>query len=177
MRDNARPPIELATDRSGALIYKVGIAPDALPPVRSGDLADGWDAARRAAAASSWGEPRMFRFRPADDEPVDLDLNDDDAACWAQAIDAAWGLQTAYGLSLCLRLLGLVALLSDSPMLRALCPLSRAGMTLDPTLVRAAATVPLSTSGHLDERQVRAHLARAVPSLPPDTTIPSGVKR
>ena len=157
-------------DRSGALIYQVGISPDALPPVRTGDLAEGWDAARRAAAASRWGEPRMFRFRPNDNEPVDLALNDDDAACWAEAIDAAWGLQTAYGLSLCLRLLGLVALLADSPMLRALCPRSRAGMTLDPALIRAAASIPLSTRGHLDELQVRAHLERAVPSLTTDTT-------
>ncbi len=174
MRDNARPQIELATDRTGALIYQVGMSPDALPPVRTGDLAEGWDAARRAAASSRWGEPRMFRFRPVDNDPVDLALNDDDAACWAEAIDAAWSLQTAYGLSLCLRLLGLVALLSDSPMLRALCPLSRAGMTLDPALVRAAASVPLSTRGHLDELQVRAHLAHAMPSLITDTTSPSG---
>lgn len=174
MRDNARPPIELATDRSGALIYQVGMSPDALPPVRTGDLAEGWDAARRAAAASRWGEPRMFRFRPADNEPVDLALNDDDAACWAEAIDAAWGLQTAYGLSLCLRLLGLVALLSDSPMLRALCPFSRADMTLDPALVRAAASIPLSTRGHLDEVRVCAHLARSVPASITDTISPSG---
>ncbi len=162
-------------DRSGALIYQIGLSPDALPPVRTGDLAEGWDAARRAAAASRWGEPRMFRFRPQDDDPVDLALNDDDAACWAQAIDAAWGLQTAYGLSLCLRLLGLVALLSASPMLRALCPLSRAGMTLDPALVRAAASIPLSTRGDLDESRVRAHLARAVPWLTSDTNSLSGV--
>ena len=174
MRERAHPPIELATDRTGALIYRVGMSPDALPPVRTGDLAEGWDAARRAAAASRWGEPRMFRFRPDGNDPVDLALNDDDAACWAEAIDAAWGLQTAYGLSLCLRLLGLVALLSDSPMLRALCPLSRAGMTLDPALVRAAASIPLSTRGHLDERRVRAHLAHAVPSLTTDTSTPSG---
>lgn len=175
MRENARPPIELATDRSGALIYQVGMSPDALPPVRTGDLAEGWDAARRAAAAARWGEPRMFRFRPDGDDPVDLALNDDDAACWAEAIDAAWGLQTAYGLSLCLRLLGLVALLSDSPTLRALCPLSRAGMTLNPALIRAAASIPLSTRGHLDEVQVRAHLAHALPSAIADTTSPSGV--
>lgn len=175
MRDNAQTPIELATDRSGALVYQVGMSPEALPPVRTGDLADGWDAARRAAAAARWGEPRMFRFRPHDDDPVDLALTDDDAACWAEAIDAAWGLQTAYGLSLCLRLLGLVALLSNCPMLRALCPLSRAGMTLDPALVRAAASIPLSTRGHLDEGEVRAHLAHVIPSLTTRATSPSGV--
>ena len=106
----------------------------------------------------------MFHFRPADDEPVDLALTDPDASCWTEAVDAVWGLHTPYGLSLCLRLLGLVALLARSPALRALCPLARNGAALDPALVRAAATVPLSVHGNLDERRIFTHLdATAAP--------------
>ena len=166
MRERSRPPVELVTDRHGIMNYHVRMPPDGLPPVRSGDLEESWDAARRAAADSVWGEPRLFRFRADGADPVDLALTDADAACWAEAIDAGWGLHTAYGLSLCLRLLGLVALLSDSAALRALCPLSRAGAALDPALIRAAATVPLSARGDLDESCVCAHLALAVPPRP-----------
>ena len=127
MRTQSKPPIEMGTDSSGTLVYQVRLAPDGLPPVRSGDLAESWAAARQAATSSAWGEPRFFRFRPDETDPLDLALTDDDASCWAEAVDAAWGLHTAYGLSMCLRLLGLVALLSESPVLRALCPLSRGG--------------------------------------------------
>ncbi|MDT7953139.1 MAG: hypothetical protein RQ966_16680 [Acetobacteraceae bacterium] len=137
---------------------------------------EGWRAARQAAAASSWGEARLFQFRPADAARLDLALNDNDAACWAEAVDRGWGLQTAYGLSLCLRLLGLVALLANSASLRALCPLSRAGVSLDPALMRAAATVSLSDRGHLDESQIRAHLAQAAPSPFPASMASSGVE-
>ena len=154
------------TDRHGILNYHVRLPPDDLPPVRSGDLEESWDAARRAAAQSMWGEPRLFRFRADGADPVDLALTDADAACWAEAIDATWGLQTAYGLSLCLRLLGLVALLTECATLRELCPVSRAGAALDPALIRAAATVPLSPRGDLDESCVRAHLALAAPPRP-----------
>lgn len=175
MREPSRPPIDVATDRSGALIYRVGVGAEALPAVRSGDLSEGWEAARQAAAAAMWGERRLFRFLPGDDAAVDLALTDEDAACWAEAVDCLWGLQTLYGLSICLRLLGLVSLLAASPWLRTLCPLSRGGATLDPALVRAAASVPLSTRGHLDEERVRAHLAQAAPQTLASAIIHSGV--
>ena len=175
MRERSRPPIDVATDRSGALIYCVGVSADALPAVRSSDLSEGWEAARQAAAAAMWGERRLFRFLPGEDTAVDLALTDDDAACWAEAVDCVWGLQTLYGLSICLRLLGMVSLLAGSPWLRTLCPLSRGGATLDPALVRAAATVPLSTRGHLDEERVRAHLAHAAPQTLASNTVYSGV--
>ena len=166
MRERSRPAVELATDRNGVLTYDVRLPPDGLPPVRSSDLEESWDAARRAAAQSQWGEPRRFRFRADGADPVDLALTDADAACWAAAIDGIWDLQTVYGLSLCLRLLGLIALLSESAALRALCPLSRAGASLDPALVRAAATIPLSAKGDLDERRLHAQLALTPLSVP-----------
>ena len=163
-------------DRGGALIYRVGLSPEALPAVRASDLGEGWDAARQAATAAMWGEPRMFRFLPGEEDAVDLALTDDDAACWAEAVDCIWGLQTAYGLSICLRLLGLVALLAASPSLRSLCPLSRGGAKLDPALVRAAASVPLSARGHLDEERIRAHLAHAAPYALPNIITHSGAE-
>ena len=177
MPERSRPPIDVAMDRSGALIYRVDVSPEALPAVRSSDLGEGWDAARQAAAAAMWGEPRLFRFLPGEADAVDLALTDDDAACWAEAIDCLWGLQTTYGLSICLRLLGLVALLAASPSLRLLCPLSRGGAAVDPALMRAAASVPLSVRGHLDEDRVRAHLAQAAPHRLPNNTFHSGVDR
>lgn len=176
MRKRSQPPIDVAMDRSGALVYWVDLPPEALPAVRASDLGEGWDAARLAAAAAMWGEPRIFCFLPGSDDAVDLALTDDDAACWAEAIDCVWGLQTPYGLSICLRLLGLVTLLAASPSLRSLCPMSRGGAKLDPALLRAAASVPLSTRGHLDEERVRAHLAQAAPHLLPTITTHSGAE-
>ena len=166
MRERARPPIETATDPNGTHIYRVESSPAGLPPVRSGDLADAWVTARQAAAAAVWGVPRFFRFRPNDGEPVDLALIDDDAACWAEALDRNWSLQSPYGLSLCLRLLGLVDLLAAAPWLRAFCPVSRAGASLDASLVRAVATLPLTTRGSLDEAVLRSRLLQpASPTL------------
>ena len=166
MRERTQPPIEAATDPNGTHIYRVGSSPAGLPPVRSGDLADAWVTARQAAAAAIWGVPRFFRFRPDDGEPVDLALIDDDAACWAEALDRNWSLQSVYGLSLCLRLLGLVDLLAVAPWVRAFCPVSRAGASLDASLVRAVATLPLTARGSLDEVVLRDRLLqRASPAL------------
>lgn len=167
MRERSRPLIDVATDQTGAAVYYVRRSPDGLPAVRSRDLAESWEAARRAASASAWGHPCRIRFEEDGADPVDLTLSDADACCWAAAVDAAWGLQTPYGLSLCLRLLGLVALLSESLALRAMCPLTPAGADLDPALVRVAASIPLSPRGGLDERRVREHLAGALPAIPP----------
>ena len=167
MRERSQPPIDVATDPTGTAVYYVRRSPNELPPVRSRDLAESWDVARQAASASAWGQPCRIRFQEDGAEPVDLTLADADACCWAAAVDAAWGLQTPYGLSLCLRLLGLVTLLSESLALRALCPLTPAGAHLDPALVRVAASIPLSPRGGLDERRVREHLASTLPALPP----------
>ncbi len=165
MREPRSTPVETAIDPSGTLIYVVGTSAALLPPVRSGDLADAWATAGQAAAASAWGIPRFFRFRPTDDEPVDLALIDDDASCWAEAIDRAWNLQTTYGLSLCLRLLGLIDLLATTPWLRPFCPVSRAGASLDAALVRAVATLPLTARGGVDETLLRVRLTQSAPPV------------
>ena len=163
MRARAQPPIHVATTQDGTLTYLVDTAPDALPPVRSGDLAAAWDAAREAASGSVWGLPRLFRFLQADGSTLDLALADEDACCWAEAVDHTTGIQTAYGLSLCLRLLALVDLLSRAPWTGEFCRIGRAGAALDPALLRAAATAPLTSQAGFDETVFRARLSRLAP--------------
>lgn len=159
MSERAQPPVRVAQARDGTLIYLVRIAPDALPPVRSGDLAAAWEAAREAAAGSEWGMPRLLRFMREDGTTLDMALADQDACCWAEAIDQTTGLQTTYGLSLCLRLLALVDLLARARWTETLCRIGRAGAALDPALVRAAATLPLTADASFDESRLRTRLA------------------
>ncbi|GAC1343896.1 MAG: hypothetical protein NVSMB18_20530 [Acetobacteraceae bacterium] len=152
-------PIQVVRTRDGSLTYLVDAAPDALPPVRSRDLAAAWDAAREAAAESAWGRPLLFRFVREDGSTLDMALADEDACCWAGAVEHTTGMQTTYGLSLCLRLLALVDLLARAPWTGALCRIGRGGAALDPLLVRTAATVPLTTQAAFDEAAFRARLA------------------
>jgi hypothetical protein len=150
----------------GALTYLIALAPEALPPVRARDLAAAWDAARAAAAAEAWGAARFFRFRRPDGGTTDLALADPDASCWAAAVDAMVGLGTALGLSLCLRLLGLVDLLATARWTKPLVALRRDGAEIDPGLLHAAATVPLTREARLDEIRLRASVAQARLSAP-----------
>ena len=145
----------------GAITYLVGMPPEALPPVRGRDLAAAWDAARAGAAAEAWGAPRLFRFRRPDDSVTDLALADPDASCWAAAVDRTVGLGTAIGLSLCLRLLALVDLLARARWAAPLVALRRDGAEIDPALLHAAATLPLTREARFDEIHVRASLASA----------------
>jgi hypothetical protein len=163
MSERAQSPIHVATTRDGALTYLISTAPDTLPAVRSGDLVAAWEAAREAASGSEWGLPRVFRFLHADGSTLDLALTDEDACCWAEAVDHTTGMQTTYGLSLCLRLLALVDLLARAPWTGAFCRIGRAGAALDPALVRAAATAPLTSQAGFDETVFRARLSRLGP--------------
>lgn len=163
MSERAHPPIRVATTRDGTLSYLIGTAPDALPPVRSGDLSAAWEAAREAACASEWGLPRVFRFAPPDGSTLDLALADEDACCWAEAVEQTAGMQTTYGVSLCLRLLALVALLARAPWTSAYCRIGRAGAALDPALLRTAATTPLNSQAGFDDGVFRTRLG----GLPP----------
>jgi hypothetical protein len=153
--------VRVLTRADGALTYLIGVAPEALPPVRPRDLAAAWDAARAAATAEAWGAPRFFRFRRADETVVDLALADPDASCWAAAVDGTVGLASALGLSLCLRLLGLVDLLATAVWAKPLVSLRRDGAEIDPALLLAAATLPLTREARLDEIRVQASVARA----------------
>jgi hypothetical protein len=167
---NEPPPsaaVRVQARADGAVTYLVAIAPEALPPVRGRDLANAWDAARAAAAAEAWGAPRFFRFARADGDTTDLALADPDASCWAAAVDRTVGLGSALGLSLCLRLLGLVDLLAHARWAEALFSLRRDGAEIDPALLHAAATLPLTREARLDEIGVRASLARSRLTAPP----------
>ncbi len=144
----------------GAFTYLVAIAPEALPPVRGRDLANAWDAARAAASAEAWGAPRFFRFARADGGTTDLALADPDASCWAAAVDRSVGLGSTLGLSLCLRLLALVDLLAHARWAAKLFAVRRDGAEIDPALLHAAATLPLTREARLDEIRVRANLTR-----------------
>ena len=157
------PTIQVSQTPDGAVTYLVAIPVEALPPVRSRDLAAAWEAARDAATGAMWGAERLFRFRRADGGTLDLALHDDDARCWAGAVDGTAGMRTSYGLSLCMRLLALIALMARAPWLAGLYRLSRAGVQLDPALLRAAAEAELTPDAQFDETKFRRHLA-ALPS-------------
>ena len=147
--------IRVGQAEDGTLTYLVDRTPDALPPVRSRDLAAAWDAAREAAAGCAWGARRLLRFRGGGGI-VDLALQDRDARCWAGAVDRLAGLQTSHGLSLCLRLLALVDLLGRASWTAGLCELGRDGAELHPALLRAAATRPLTSEAQFDESGFRS---------------------
>lgn len=151
--------IKVSRTRDGALTYFVDLAPEALPPVLGRDLAAAWDAARDAAADAAWGAERLFRFRAPDGSVTDLALSDEDARCWASAVDGTVGMQTSYGLSLCLRLLALVDLLARAPWMKHLFQIGRTGTALHPSLLSTAATAQLTSDARFDETRFRARLA------------------
>ncbi len=142
-RDAPPAAIEVAAAPDGRLCYAVQGAPAALPAVCPRDLLACWTDAHRLAASGVWGAARQFRFltHPA---PIDIALADPDARCWADAVDARASLATRYGLSLCLRLLALVDLLTHSPQARALVAFDAGEAELHPRLVAAAAAQPLN---------------------------------
>ncbi len=152
------PFIQIRRSREGALTYWVSGPPDALPPVRGRDIAAAWEAARDAAADALWGSARLFRFHRQDGTTLDLALSDEDARCWAGAVDQVVGMQSGYGLSVCLRLLALVDLLGRAAWLGTLFQIGRAGATLHPSLLQAAATLELTAEARFDETQFRARL-------------------
>ena len=151
--------------RGDVLTYLVDLPPEAMPPVRGRDLLLAWDAARDAAMDAAWGAARLFRFRRPDGSTTDLALSDEDARCWADAVDGTVGMGTSYGLSLCLRLLALVDLLSRAPWLSELCPIGRTGAALHPALLSVVATVELTADARFDETGIRARLAQ-LPASP-----------
>jgi len=158
-------PLPIRTVRlpSGTVTYLVDMPPECLPPVGVQDLAGAWDLARDAASGAAWGVGRLFRFQRPDGTTTDLALCDDDACCWAGAVDAMAGVGTSYGLSLCLRLLALIDLLGQASWLAGLFRIARDGATLHPALLAAAASVPLDAEARFDEALFRARLASAAP--------------
>lgn len=157
-------PIRVAHAPDGVLAYAIPHAPEALPPVTPRDLEFAWDRARAAATAERWGPPRRLLFRRDDGSAQEMLLADADAACWAEAVDAMQGLGTLSGLSLCLRLLALVEVMSRARWLMGLYSVTPQGIELHPELLRAAAVMPLDGAARFDETGLRRLLSRPIPS-------------
>ncbi len=157
-------PIRVARSPEGVIAYAVPLPPETLPPVAPRDLESAWDRARDAAAAERWGPPRRLLFRRADGSPQEMLLADADAACWAEAVDAIYDLGTVGGLSLCLRLLALVEVMSRARWLMGLYAMTPQGIELHPELLRAAAAMPLDAAARFDETGLRRLLSRPIPS-------------
>lgn len=176
MHDPARA-IQVAAAADGTMTYLVAVPPEALPPVRLRDLAAAWETARQgalAAGARHWDRARLFRFLRPDGSCTDLALADRDALCWAGAVDRTAGMHTLSGLSLFLRLLALISLLSEARWAAPLFALRRDGAELDPSLLRAAAFAPLTAEARFDETGFRDELAqRRLPGAEPGP-LPSG---
>jgi len=152
-------PIQIRETADGTLTYLVTMPPEALPQVRARDIEAAWYRARGAALGEQWGDLRIFHFLRADGSRTDLALTDPDAACWAAAADRIAGLTTAYGLSLCLRLLALVALLARARWTAPFFVLERDGARLEPALLAAAAEATLTPDAAFDSEALRARLA------------------
>ncbi len=153
------PGVRVGVGPDGSRTYLVDVPPEELPAVRGRDIERAWYAAREAALSSAWGAVRGFRFCRADGSTTDLALADRDALCWAGAVDGTIGMGSFYGLSLCLRLLALVDLLARAPWTAPFFQLARDGAELDPSLLRAAATAPLTAEARFDESAFRARIS------------------
>ncbi len=150
--------ISLGAAPDGTLTYVMDDAPSTLPAVRGRDILAAWDLARDAARGAAWGSARIFRFRRADGGWTVLTLRDRDARCWAGAVDRAVGMQTGYGLSVCLRLLALVDLLARAPWAVRLVALDKPQAALHPALLRLAAESRLTDDAAFDDACFQARL-------------------
>ncbi|MCK8783476.1 hypothetical protein M0638_03650 [Roseomonas sp. NAR14] len=166
----------MARSAEGALTYAIPLPPDAMPPVRARDLLLAWDAARAAASAQRWGPPRRLVFRLPDGDAAEIAIVDEDARCWAEAVDDLAGLDTPAGLALCLRLLALVEVMSRAAWLAGLFDLTAGGgIELHPALLRAAAELPLDPAARFDESALRHLLSRRLPSAAPAAARPTPI--
>jgi hypothetical protein len=146
--------INTAQGAAGEVLHLVSAPPSSLPTVTKRDLEQAWEAAR----ASETAPPRFFRFASAGGKSVELLLQDRDAAAWAAAVERSAGLSTPYGISVCLRLLALVALMAEAEWARRWFALRRDGAEIRPELWHAAALVTLNDNGGFDETDLRALL-------------------
>jgi hypothetical protein len=147
----------------GTLRYEVALPPEGLPSVSGRDLLAAWDAAREAAAAEAWGEARAVAFRRKDGALTELMIADEDARCWASAVDGTVGLESLYGMALCFRLLALIEVMAEAPWTRGLFAVSAEGTEIHPALLGAAARFPLAADARFDHAALRASIAAALP--------------
>ena len=140
----AAPPIRVGHGRDGILTYTLALGPEDLPPVRARDLEAAWDAAR--TVPTTLAVARAFRFEGGAG-PLDLALHSEAARRWAAGVDGVAGLHTCRGVSVCLRLLGLVELAPRVPE-------GVSGWPRRPALLRAAASARLTVDGRLDPASI-----------------------
>jgi hypothetical protein len=156
----ANHTVQVAKTREGFVTYLVAEPPETLPAVQARDLERAWYQARAAAIAAQDGPARLFRFRRGEDEVTDLALTDADARCWAAAVDAARGIDNLVGLSVCLRLLALVDLMSRARWAAGMVALRPDGAEIDAELLRVAATATLTREARFDESHLHTLLSR-----------------
>ena len=152
--------IRTARTETGAIAYLVPVAPERLPAVSPGDLLHAWKVARHGAVQRLWGAPRFFRFaqQSGRGESTEIAIADPDAGAWTEAIDRAFGLDTLSGLALCLRLLALVEILTRAVRLEPFFDVTPAGVDLHPSLLAAAAALPLNPAARFDEAVLMTRL-------------------
>jgi len=148
--------IRSAVAPDGTALHLVPISPDRLPRVQKRDLEQAWEGAHQAARAGQDGPQRGFRFAGG----ADVLLQDRDARAWAASIDRIADLSTAHGISVCLRLLGLVALIAEARWIAPFVRIGRGGVALDGELLNAASLTKLTKNGNLDAAAIRALLRR-----------------
>ncbi len=148
-------PVETFSGPAGEIIHIVSQPPPALPDVARRDLELAWEA---AGAAPIPAATRVFHFPNPPSAPVELRVTDADAAAWVAALERERGISNLYNVSLCLRFLALVALMAQAGWAREWFALDRAGATLRPELLQAAALVRLNATGDFDETALRALL-------------------
>ncbi len=136
--------------------------PGDLPCVMRRDLERAWESASAVAAS---GAPRRFRFETQEGAPLELRVADADAAAWVAAVERGIGLSNLYGVSVCLRLLALVALMAQAAWARDWFSFERGGTAIRPELWRAAALARLNATGGFDETALQALLPGAYPGL------------
>lgn len=162
MAETRAPCVEMMECGEDRLLYRVTMSPEGIPPVPVRALEAALDAARAAAQDESDRRHRSFRFLGADGAVADFDIADRDARLWAAAVDRRAGLQTLGGLSLCLRLLALVDLLSTAPWASRYVAPGRAAR-IDRHLLRAAARADLTEEARFDEASFCRNLSPAPP--------------
>jgi hypothetical protein len=148
-------PVEMRAGRGGEVLYLLREPPSVLPLVSKRDLEQAWEA---AGCVTALGPARVFCFKLPDAPPLELRVADRDASAWVAAVEQSIGLGTARGVSVCLRLLALVALMAQAGWARDWFAVSRAGARIRPELLHAAAMVRLNATGGFDETALRALL-------------------
>jgi hypothetical protein len=156
-------PVEVGAAEDGTLTYLINFEPSELPAVRAADILRAWTLSREAAHRAASGVGRAFRFRRSDGGWTDFALRDRDALCWAGAVDRTLGMETSYGLAVCLRLLALIDLLARASWAPVVIDLSREA-ELDPALLRLAAESRLTDEACFDEHGFKQTL-RIHPAL------------